>query len=231
MSDRPQWPENGEVEFQDVSLRYRPNSDLVLQNVSFHVQPCEKIGIVGRTGAGKSTIAVALSRIVEVAKGRILLDGVDIAQVPIKELRKRITVIPQEPTLFTGTLRSNLDPDENFRDHQIVRVLKKACMMKLLKHDAMGLYQQISEGGENFSSGERQLICVCRAILQRTRLIVLDEATAQMDLDTEKRIQALIQDEFCESTMIMIAHRLNTIMSCDRVLVLSFGNRVEFDAP
>lgn len=135
-------------------MRYRANSNLVLQNLSFHIQPCEKIGIVGRTGAGKSTVGLALTRILEVASGKILLDGVDIAQVPIKELRKRITVIPQDPTLFSGTLRFNLDPEENFRDHEIIRILKKAGLIKLFKHEAKGLYREISEG-QDFSSGEK----------------------------------------------------------------------------
>ena len=148
--------------------------------------------------------------------------------MPIKELRKRVTLIPQDPILFTGTLRFNLDPEEQFRDHELFRVLKKANLLKILKHEQRGLYQEISEGGQNFSSGERQLICVCRAILRKSKLIVLDEATAFMDLDTERRIQELIASEFGDSTMITIAHRLNTILSCDRVMVLSFGRMVEF---
>lgn len=142
-----------------------------------------------------------------------------------------MTVILQDPTLFTGTLRFNLDPENNFTDPDLLRVLRKANLSKILKHEEKGLYQDINEGGMNFSSGERQLICVCRAILRKSKLILLDEATAFIDLLTEQKIQELISIEFKDSTMITIAHRLNTIMNCDKVMVLSYGEKMEFDRP
>ena len=151
--------------------------------------------------------------------------------MPLKELRKRVTVIPQDPTLFTGTLRFNLDPENNLPDADLLHVLRKANLSKILKHEEKGLYQDIADGGQSFSSGERQLICVCRAVLRKSKLILLDEATAFIDLITEQRIQELIAVEFKGSTMITIAHRLNTIMSCDKVMVLSYGEKVEFDNP
>lgn len=143
------------LEFRNVSLRYRPGLDLTLQSLSFRVHVNEKVGIVGRTGAGKSTIGLALSRIVEICRGSIEIDGINIAEVPLRELRRRVTLIPQDPVLFTGTLRFNLDPANEFSDDELVKVLKKANMLKVLKNDQNGLNQMISEGGQNFSSGER----------------------------------------------------------------------------
>lgn len=185
LEGREQWPEKGFLQFRNVSLRYRPGMDLTLQSLSFRVHVNEKVGIVGRTGAGKSTIALALSRIVEICRGSIEIDGINIADVPLKELRRRVTLIPQDPVLFNGSLRFNLDPESEFTDEKLVRVLKKANLHKILRHEQNGLYQMISEGGQNFSSGERQLLCVCRAILRKSKLIVMDEATAFIDMITE----------------------------------------------
>lgn len=204
---------------------------MALKNINFVINPKDKIGLVGRTGAGKSTVGLALSRIIELFRGQIIIDGQDISRVPLDILRKRITIIPQDPTLFKGTLRFNLDPENDVRDHEIFSVLKKANLLKIVQQEQLGLYQEISEGGQNFSSGERQLICVCRAILRKSKLILLDEATASIDLSTEKLIQDLMQKEFEDSTTITIAHRLNTVLSCDKVMVLSFGRLVEYDTP
>ena len=173
---------------------------------------------------------MAISRIVEIFRGQIEIDGVDISKISLKSLRSRITVIPQEPTMFTGTLRFNLDPEDRASDEEILRLLKEAKLDTLLEHPE-GINQEISEGGQNLSTGERQLICICRAVLRKSKLVLLDEATSNIDVVTEKKIQSLIEKEFHDSTMLVVAHRLNTIMKSDRVLVLDQGKVAEFDSP
>jgi len=229
--DRPNWPERGEVDFDNVVLRYRPTTEIVLNGLKFNVQPGEKVGVVGRTGAGKSTICLAMSRIVEVVEGAIRIDGVDIRSLNLDMLRQSITVIPQDPTMFTGSLRFNLDPENRISNDRIVEVLKEAQLEDLLNKNEKGLDQELTENGGNLSSGERQLICICRAILRSSKVVILDEATANIDVVTEQKIQRLIEMEFKESTMIVIAHRLNTIINSDKVMVLSFGEILEFDSP
>jgi ATP-binding cassette subfamily C (CFTR/MRP) protein 1 len=212
-------------------MRYRPDTDQVLKDLSFKIESGEKIGIVGRTGAGKSTISLCLSRIVEIFGGEIKLDGVNLKNIDIGKVREKITVIPQDASLFTGSLRFNMDPEDRVKDDQdIISLLSKAGLTELLKHSE-GLKQPITENGGNLSSGEKQLICICRAILRRNKVIVMDEATANIDIITEQKIQELIKNEFKECTVITIAHRLNTIIESDRVLVLSFGQFKEFDSP
>jgi ATP-binding cassette subfamily C (CFTR/MRP) protein 1 len=231
LANRPHWPENGHVEFKDVCLKYRPTTETVLHDLSFDVQPGQKIGVVGRTGAGKSTVTLAIARIVEIFAGRIWIDGVDIQHVSLSKLRSSITIIPQDATMFTGTLRFNLDPLGKASDEEIVELLEAASLTNVLHADEKGLEQHISENGANLSSGERQLICICRAILRKGKLVVLDEATANIDMVTEQKIQELINTQFKDATMLTIAHRLNTIIKSDKVLVLSFGRIKEFDSP
>ena len=231
LEGRDQWPERGDLVFDGVSLKYRPTTETVLHKLSFRVLPGEKVGVVGRTGAGKSTICLSISRIVEIFEGQIQIDGVDIQKIPLNELRRRITVIPQDPTMFTGTLRFNLDPEEICTDEEIKYLLNKAQLDSILNQSDDGLLQKISENGANLSSGERQLICICRAILRKSKVVILDEATANIDMVTEQKIQALITTQFEGSTMLTIAHRLNTIINSDKVLVLSFGKIKEYDSP
>lgn len=192
LKDRDEWPEYGNLSFQNVSLKYRPNTDTVLHQLTFNVKKGEKVGVVGRTGAGKSTICLSISRIVEIFEGAIQIDGIDIQKIPLKELRRRITVIPQDPTMFTGSLRFNLDPQETTNDQEITDLLIKAQLDNILYSSQDGLDQQISENGANLSSGERQLICICRAILRKSKVVILDEATANIDMVTEQKIQELI---------------------------------------
>ena len=172
-----------------------------------------------------------MSRIVEVLQGQILIDNVDIGSLDLDYLRSRITVIPQDPALFTGTLRFNMDPEGRVSDERILEVMRQAQLNDLLAKDSLGLHQQVADGGNNLSSGEKQLICICRAILRASKVVILDEATANIDVVTESKIQNLIDSEFKGSTMITIAHRLNTIIKSDRVMVLSYGQIIEFDSP
>lgn len=214
-----------------MSLRYRPDTDIVLNKLSFKINSGEKIGVVGRTGAGKSTITLAITRIVEIFEGQIKIDGVDVGQIKLDDLRSRITVIPQDPTMFKGTLKFNLDPENKNTDEEIYKIIEQAQLQELVDSDPAGIEMEISENGSNLSSGERQLICICRAILRKSKLVILDEATANIDVITEQKIQTLINTQFVDSTMVVIAHRINTIIQSDRVLVLSFGEIQEFDTP
>jgi len=205
-------------------LKYRDETEIVLNKLTFNVNPKEKIGIVGRTGSGKSTICISISRIVELFKGQILIDGVDISEINLNHLRSRITVIPQDPILFKGTLRYNLDPGN---------VIDPAYLEKVYKQTEMtiGLDKEIDEGGSNLSNGEKQLVCICRAIMRKCQVVILDEATSNIDIITEERIQALLDTFLRDSTVLTVAHRLNTIIKSDKVLVLSYGTVKEFDSP
>lgn len=284
------WPPKGEIKFDDVKLKYRDNTDVVLKGLSFTVQPGHKVGIVGRTGAGKSTISMALTRIVELFGGKIEIDGVDVSKVQLEDLRNQITMIPQDPALFTGTLRYNLDPFEEAPDERVLDLVKKAGLAYLLEgtskkekedkekeekekqrkkeageifdseddeddkegdkksedkdkkeskdkddkksedkdekkekddeDDGKGLKFKVQEEGKNLSVGERQLICIIRAILRCNKVVILDEATANIDVITEQTIQKLIAEEFDGATVLTIAHRLNTIIKSDRVLLM-----------
>ncbi|XP_023678238.2 ATP-binding cassette sub-family C member 2 [Paramormyrops kingsleyae] len=225
------WPEPGRVYIEDYKVRYRPELDLVLQGITCDISGKEKIGIVGRTGAGKSSLTNCLFRLIEAADGRILIDGVDIAKLGLHDLRGRLTIIPQDPVLFSGTLRMNLDPFEKFSDEAIWQVLELSHLKEFVAGLLDGLYHEITEGGENLSVGQRQLLCLARALLRKSRILILDEATAAVDLETDTLIQATIRQEFSHCTVLTIAHRLHTIMDSSRVMVLDAGRIVEFDTP
>ncbi|KAM9556805.1 multidrug resistance-associated protein 1 isoform 1-T1 [Guaruba guarouba] len=225
------WPEEGKIEFRGYGLRYREDLDLVLKNINVTINGGEKIGIVGRTGAGKSSLTLGLFRINEAAEGEIIIDGVNIAKIGLHDLRFKITIIPQDPVLFSGSLRMNLDPFDQHSDEDIWRSLELAHLKNFVSSLPDKLNHDCAEGGENLSVGQRQLVCLARALLRKSKILVLDEATAAVDLETDKLIQSTIKSQFEECTVLTIAHRLNTIMDYTRVLVLDRGEVVECDSP
>ncbi|XP_042683720.1 multidrug resistance-associated protein 1 isoform X1 [Centrocercus urophasianus] len=225
------WPEEGKVEFRGFGLRYREDLDLVLKNINITINGGEKIGIVGRTGAGKSSLTLGLFRINEAAEGEIIIDGINIAKIGLHDLRFKITIIPQDPVLFSGSLRMNLDPFDQHSDEDIWRSLELAHLKNFVSSLPDKLHHECSEGGENLSVGQRQLVCLARALLRKSKILVLDEATAAVDLETDNLIQSTIKSQFEECTVLTIAHRLNTIMDYTRVLVLDRGEVVECDSP
>ncbi|KAK7259662.1 hypothetical protein RIF29_25275 [Crotalaria pallida] len=227
----PGWPTSGSIEFEDVVLRYRPELPPVLHGLSFTVPPTEKVGIVGRTGAGKSSMLNALFRLVELQKGRIIIDGCDISKFGLADLRKVLTIIPQSPVLFSGTVRFNLDPFNEHNDADLWEALERAYLKDVIRRNPFGLDAQVSEGGDNFSVGQRQLLSLARALLRRSKVLVLDEATAAVDVRTDALIQKTIRQEFHSCTMLIIAHRLNTIIDCNRILLLDSGRVLEYSTP
>ncbi|XP_028799285.1 ABC transporter C family member 12 isoform X1 [Neltuma alba] len=227
----PGWPSSGSIEFEDVVLRYRPELPPVLHGLSFRVSPTEKVGIVGRTGAGKSSMLNALFRIVEPHKGKIIIDGCDISKFGVADLRKVLTVIPQTPVLFSGTVRFNLDPFMEHTDAELWEALERSHLKSVVSRNSFGLDFEVSEQGENFSVGQRQLLSLARALIRRSKILVLDEATAAVDVRTDALIQKTIRQEFKSCTMLIIAHRLNTIIDCNRILVIDTGKALEYSTP
>ncbi|KAK2768103.1 hypothetical protein FQN53_006314 [Emmonsiellopsis sp. PD_33] len=260
------WPTKGALTFENYSTRYRPDLDPVLKNVSFAVQPGERVGIVGRTGAGKSSLALALFRGLEAESGRILIDDVDIGLIGLKDLREAITIVPQDPTLFSGTIRSNLDPFDLLTDEEIFTALRRVHLIGAVptsqsasgiatpsdnlldinpptpiesevssrfrdnKNIFLNIHSPIAESGSNLSQGQRQLLCLARALLKSPKVLMMDEATASIDYATDAKIQDTLR-ELTDNTIITIAHRLQTIIDYDKVLVLDHGRVVEFDGP
>lgn len=238
------WPDRGTIKCENLIIRYAPELPDVLHNLNFEVHPGEKVGILGRTGSGKSTLALSFFRFVEATEGCITIDGLDISKMGLSDLRSKLTIIPQDPTILSGTVRSTLDVFDEYGDAEIFEALRRVHLIPSNADDIVeidgvavnvnvfrNLESPVSEGGENFSTGEKQLLCMARAILKRSKVLVMDEATASVDYATDELIGKTIREEFANSTILTIAHRLRTVIDYDRVMLLDQGKIVEFDRP
>eukprot|EP00981_Chlorochromonas_danica_P010658 scaffold3296_cov159-Ochromonas_danica.AAC.25 len=228
----PLWPQKGSIKIEDVWMQYRDNPP-VLRGLNVDIQSGQRIGVCGRTGAGKSSVMMALFRIVEITGGRILIDGRDIATIPLTRLRSALAIIPQDPVLFTGTIRFQLDPFDYYSDEEVWKVLEQVCLADMIRALPKGLQDQVKENGENLSQGQRQLLCIARALLRRAKILVVDEGTSAVDPYTDELIQKVLREEVEQkgATVLAIAHRLQTIADFDRILVLGSGQVLEYGDP
>lgn len=226
------WPSQGKIEFNNASMRYR-DGPLVLKDITMEINGGEKIGVVGRTGSGKSSLMNLLFRITELEKngGIVKIDGVDTSNIGTEILRLNLSIIPQDPVMFSNTVRYNIDPFGDSTESEIWEVLQKVQLSEVISALPDGLDDLVAEGGENFSQGQRQLLCIARSLLRKPKVLIMDEATASIDNSTDAEIQKMIRENFSDATVLTIAHRLNTILDSDRILVLDDGNIVEFDSP
>ena len=225
------WPQKGEIVFEDVQMRYREGLPLILQGINLHIQPGEKVGIVGRTGAGKSSIMNVLFRMTELPSGSITIDGIDISTVGLHDLRSRISIIPQDPSLFRGTIRSNLDPFNEHTDLDLWSALRQAHLVENNSENGLNLESLIESEGSNLSLGQRQLMALARALVRGSQIIVCDEATSSIDFESDRKVQETIINGFSNKTLLCIAHRLRTIIGYDRVCVVDDGRVAEIDTP
>lgn len=224
------WPSKGHIKFDEICLQYTSSGHPVLKNITVEINPSEKIGIIGRTGSGKSSLISTLFRLYDFS-GTMIIDGVDTKKIALQDLRANLTIIPQNPILFSGSLRRNLDPFDESTDDQIWKVLEEVKLTSFISNLPSQLDAYVRESGNNFSNGERQLLCLARAILRNSKILVLDEVTSNIDLETDQLIQKTIRSKFKSSTLLTIAHRLYTVIDSDKILVLSDGKIVEFDHP
>ncbi|KAG7373767.1 multidrug ABC transporter permease/ATPase [Nitzschia inconspicua] len=225
------WPSAGSISFDKVVMPYLPGKPPVLKGITFAIKNKEKVGVVGRTGAGKSSLIVALYRLAKIKKGDIEVDGVDCSHVKLHSLRSRMAIIPQEPVMFSGTIRTNLDPFYEYSDKELIDVLEKCLLGPMIKSQEDGLNAHVEPMGANFSLGTQQLICLARAMLNPSPILLLDEATAALDSDTNAAVSQVLKDNFSDRTIFTIAHRLDTIIESDRILTVSSGVVAEFDRP
>ncbi|CAF3719829.1 unnamed protein product [Rotaria sp. Silwood1] len=229
----PEWPVHGTIEFRNYSLRHRSNLEYAIRNINLRIESGQKIGIIGRTGAGKSSLIKGIFRFIDRSNvdGQILIDDVDISRITLNHLRSHLTVIPQQSILFSGTLRYNLDPYNSYSDEQCWKVLEEVQLKPFVMRHPEGLLMSVAESGNNLSIGQCQLITIARAILKKSEILLIDEATAHVDQKTDDLIQTIIKEKFQDRTVMTIAHRLNTVAKCDRILVLDNGMIVNYDTP
>jgi ABC-type multidrug transport system fused ATPase/permease subunit len=225
------WPSKGEMKISELKMRYRPELDLALNGLDVVISSGEKIGVCGRTGAGKSSLFTAFYRLCEYESGTVFIDGIDISQIPLDVLRNNIIIIPQEPVMFSGTIRSNLDPFGSCSDEKIWEALEAVQLKEVVQNLENLLETQLEDNKFSFSIGQSQLICIARAIIRPSKILLVDEATANVDSRTDKIIQSVIRSKFSDRTVITIAHRLNTIIDSDKILVMDAGKLAEFDTP
>ena len=233
-SSRPSssWPSHGEIQFRDLYVRYREDLAPVLKGLNFTVEGQQKVGICGRTGCGKSTLMITIYRLIEPCGGRVLIDGVDTGTLGLYDLRSRLALVPQEPVLFTGTMRDNLDPFQAVENDAVLwQALEQSGLKDHVSAMPNGLDSQVTEGGQNLSVGQRQLLCMARALVRGSKILLLDEATSNVDNKTDKIIQETIRSAFKDCTVLTIAHRIHTIVDSDRILVLEAGEVAEYDTP
>uniref|UniRef100_A0A8D3DG65 ATP-binding cassette, sub-family C (CFTR/MRP), member 8 n=1 Tax=Scophthalmus maximus TaxID=52904 RepID=A0A8D3DG65_SCOMX len=225
------WPRQGEIKIQNLSVRYDATLKPVLKNVNAHISPGQKVGICGRTGSGKSSFSLAFFRMVDMFEGRIVIDDIDIAQLPLQTLRSRLSIILQDPFLFSGSIRFNLDPEMKATDEMMWEALEIAQLKPVVKTLPGGLDAMVTEGGENFSQGQRQLFCLARAFVRKSSILIMDEATASIDMATESILQKVVMTAFADRTVVTIAHRVHTILNADLVIVMKRGIILEYDKP
>ncbi|XP_063336095.1 ATP-binding cassette sub-family C member 8 isoform X5 [Pelmatolapia mariae] len=225
------WPRQGEIKIQNLSVRYDATLKPVLKNVNAHISPAQKVGICGRTGSGKSSFSLAFFRMVDMFEGRIVIDNIDISKLPLQTLRSRLSIILQDPILFSGTIRFNLDPEMKATDEMLWEALEIAQLKPVVKSLPGGLDAIVTEGGENFSQGQRQLFCLARAFVRKSSILIMDEATASIDMATESILQKVVMTAFADRTVVIIAHRVHTILNADLVIVMKRGIILEYDRP
>lgn len=225
------WPQHGEIKIQDLCVRYDPMLKPVLKHVNANIHPGQKVGICGRTGSGKSSLSLAFFNMVDMFEGKIVIDGIDICQLPLQTLRSRLSIILQDPVLFSGSIRFNLDPERTCTDDRLWEALEIAQLKNMVKALPGGLDAVVTEGGENFSVGQRQLFCLARAFVRKSSILIMDEATASIDMATENILQKVVMTAFADRTVVIIAHRVHTILTADLVIVMKRGNILEYDKP
>uniref|UniRef100_M4ASS9 ATP-binding cassette, sub-family C (CFTR/MRP), member 9 n=1 Tax=Xiphophorus maculatus TaxID=8083 RepID=M4ASS9_XIPMA len=225
------WPRDGEIKIHDLCVRYDPMLKPVLKHVNAYIKPGQKVGICGRTGSGKSSLSLAFFNMVDIFEGRIVIDGIDICKLPLQTLRSRLSIILQDPVLFSGSIRFNLDPERMCTDDRLWEALEIAQLKNMVKSLPGGLDAVVTEGGENFSVGQRQLFCLARAFVRKSSILIMDEATASIDMATENILQKVVMTAFADRTVVTIAHRVHTILTADLVIVMKRGNILEYDTP
>ncbi|KAM8907839.1 LOW QUALITY PROTEIN: ATP-binding cassette sub-family C member 9 [Spinachia spinachia] len=225
------WPQDGEIKIRDLSVRYDPVLKPVLKHVNMFIEPGQKVGICGRTGSGKSSLSLAFFNMVDIYEGKIVIDGIDICKLPLQTLRSRLSIILQDPVLFSGSIRFNLDPERTCTDDRLWEALEIAQLKNMVKALPGGLDAVVTEGGENFSVGQRQLFCLARAFVRKSSILIMDEATASIDMATENILQKVVMTAFADRTVVTIAHRVHTILTADTVIVMKRGNILEYDKP
>ncbi|XP_073932002.1 ATP-binding cassette sub-family C member 9 isoform X7 [Castor canadensis] len=225
------WPQEGEIKIHDLCVRYENNLKPVLKHVKAYIKPGQKVGICGRTGSGKSSLSLAFFRMVDIFDGKIVIDGIDISKLPLHTLRSRLSIILQDPILFSGSIRFNLDPECKCTDDRLWEALEIAQLKNMVKSLPGGLDAVVTEGGENFSVGQRQLFCLARAFVRKSSILIMDEATASIDMATENILQKVVMTAFADRTVVTIAHRVHTILTADLVIVMKRGNILEYDTP